>query len=204
MYLHKVSSHTLIAHTFQSYANARAVATERDREGGLDSSQRTPHKPKQRREPRSVEHSCPEFWCALGGPQVEQEEELIANKLMKRLELLKREKQSLAREVEQEEEYLTNNLQKRMFRLGHEKADLENRLEAEQARLRKSKKKGREHIVYRETLTHCVCQCASGQACPCVAWLWFTDRCNDGTERVCVSPLVKALGVALHVFRSCR
>ena len=68
----------------------------------------------------------------LGGPQAEQEEELIANKLIKRLELLKREKQSLAREVEQEEEYLTNNLQKRMTRLGREKADLENRLEAEQ------------------------------------------------------------------------
>jgi coiled-coil domain-containing protein 6 len=65
---------------------------------------------------------------------VEQEEELIANRLMKRLELLKREKQSLAREVEQEEEYLTNNLQKRMLRLGREKAALENRLEAEQAR----------------------------------------------------------------------
>ena len=51
-----------------------------------------------------------------------------------RLELLKREKQSLAREVEAEEEYLTGTLQKRMMKLGCEKADLENRLEAEQAR----------------------------------------------------------------------
>ena len=104
-----------------------------------------------------------------GSPQVEQEEELIANKLMKRLELLKREKQSLAREVEQEEEYLTNNLQKRMFRLGREKADLENRLEAEQARLGKSEKKAREEIACYETLTNCVCQCARRQAYVCFA-----------------------------------
>ena len=87
-----------------------------------------------------------------GAAQVEQEEELIANKLMKRLELLKREKQSLAREVEQEEEYLTNNLQKRMFRLGREKADLENRLEAEQARLGKRAKTSRNEVVCFEKL----------------------------------------------------
>jgi Fe-S-cluster containining protein len=46
--------------------------------------------------------------------QVEQEEEFITNKLMKRLEQLKKEKQVLANEVEQEEEFLTNTLQKRL------------------------------------------------------------------------------------------
>ena len=46
--------------------------------------------------------------------QVEQEEEAITNRLMKRLEQLKREKQALANEVEQEEEFLTNTLQKKL------------------------------------------------------------------------------------------
>jgi len=40
--------------------------------------------------------------------QVEQEEEFITNKLMKRLQQLKDEKQTLANEVEHEEEYLVN------------------------------------------------------------------------------------------------
>lgn len=64
--------------------------------------------------------------------QVEQEEEFITNKLMKRLDQLKREKQTLVNEVEQEEEYLTNNLQKRLEKLNREKGDLENKLEMEQ------------------------------------------------------------------------
>jgi coiled-coil domain-containing protein 6 len=64
--------------------------------------------------------------------QVEQEEEYITNKLMKRLEQLKNEKQVLVNEVEQEEEYLVNNLHKRLEKLNTEKVDLENRLEVEQ------------------------------------------------------------------------
>ncbi|KAK9798953.1 hypothetical protein WJX73_004823 [Symbiochloris irregularis] len=64
--------------------------------------------------------------------QVEMEEEYITNKLMKRLEQLKNEKQSLANEVEQEEEYLINNLQKRLQKLNSEKVELERQLEAEQ------------------------------------------------------------------------
>ena len=60
------------------------------------------------------------------------EEEFITNKLMKRLEQLKNEKQSLANEVEQEEEYLINNLQKRLQKLNSEKVELERQLEAEQ------------------------------------------------------------------------
>lgn len=39
------------------------------------------------------------------------------NKLSKRLNQLKREKQNLANEVEQEEEYLVNNLQKRLSKV---------------------------------------------------------------------------------------
>ena len=64
--------------------------------------------------------------------QVEQEEEFITNKLMKRLEQLKNEKQTLANEVEQEEEYLINNLQKRLTKVHTEKVDLEKQLETEQ------------------------------------------------------------------------
>lgn len=63
--------------------------------------------------------------------QVEQEEEFLVNKLSKRLNQLKREKQTLANEVEQEEEYLVNNLQKRLAKVNMEKEELERRLEAE-------------------------------------------------------------------------
>jgi len=64
--------------------------------------------------------------------QVEQEEEYITNKLMKRLEQLKKEKQLLANEVEQEEEFLTNTLHKKLEKLMKEKEQMENQLEAEQ------------------------------------------------------------------------
>eukprot|EP00210_Caulerpa_lentillifera_P008033 g7670.t1 len=63
---------------------------------------------------------------------IEQEEECISNKLLKRLEQLKKEKQILANEVEQEEEFLTNTLQKKLEKLNQEKIDLENQLESEQ------------------------------------------------------------------------
>eukprot|EP00210_Caulerpa_lentillifera_P005429 g5191.t1 len=64
--------------------------------------------------------------------KIEQEEECISNKLFKRLEKLKNEKQLLANEVEQEEEFLTNTLQKKLEKLNKEKVDLENQLETEQ------------------------------------------------------------------------
>ena len=64
--------------------------------------------------------------------QIEQEEEFITNKLIKRLGDLKLEKQKLASAVEEEEEFLTNNLQKRLNQLMKEKADLTERLESEQ------------------------------------------------------------------------
>ena len=48
--------------------------------------------------------------------QAEQEEEYITNKLMKRLEALKQEKEELARQVEVEEEMITNALTKKLQR----------------------------------------------------------------------------------------
>ncbi|GMH41256.1 hypothetical protein BSKO_09166 [Bryopsis sp. KO-2023] len=65
--------------------------------------------------------------------QVEQEEEFIINKMMKRLEDLKMEKQNLVNQVEQEEEFLTNNLQKRLEKLNDEKMLLGRQLEEQES-----------------------------------------------------------------------
>lgn len=62
----------------------------------------------------------------------EQEEEMISNKLMKRLTELKREKEKLVLQVEQEEELLTNQLQFKLEKVRKEKVELENQLEHEQ------------------------------------------------------------------------
>lgn len=87
--------------------------------------------------------------------KVEQEEEFISNKLLKRLEQLKKEKQALANEVEQEEEFLTNTLQKRLEKLNKEKVDLENQLEAEQEYIVNKLQKQLEHLTNeRKKLTH--------------------------------------------------
>lgn len=64
--------------------------------------------------------------------QAEQEEEYLANKLMKRLTKLKREKEELARQVEMEEEMITNKLSKKLEKVKQEKVNLENLLEQEQ------------------------------------------------------------------------
>ncbi|CAD7705261.1 unnamed protein product [Ostreobium quekettii] len=77
---------------------------------------------------------------------VEQEEEYITNRLMKRLEQLKQEKQILANEVEQEEEFLTNTLQKRLEKITKEKVDLENQLEVEQEYIVNKLQKQLEHL----------------------------------------------------------
>ena len=53
--------------------------------------------------------------------QAEQEEEYITNKLMKRLEALKHEKEELARQVEVEEEMITNALTKKLQKVKEEK-----------------------------------------------------------------------------------
>ncbi|KAJ3146637.1 hypothetical protein HDU89_006108 [Geranomyces variabilis] len=62
----------------------------------------------------------------------EQEEEYIANKLMKRINNLKKEKGELLLKVEQEEEMITNTLQKKLSQLQREKIDMEVALEQEQ------------------------------------------------------------------------
>ncbi|KAI9094873.1 hypothetical protein DFS34DRAFT_595383 [Phlyctochytrium arcticum] len=62
----------------------------------------------------------------------EQEEEYIANKLMKRIHSLKKEKGELLMKVEQEEEMITNTLQKKLSQLQKEKVDMEVALEQEQ------------------------------------------------------------------------
>ncbi|KAI8811947.1 hypothetical protein BJ742DRAFT_75160 [Cladochytrium replicatum] len=62
----------------------------------------------------------------------EQEEEYISNKLLKRINNLKREKGELLIRVEQEEEMITNTLQKKLAQLQKEKVDMEIALEQEQ------------------------------------------------------------------------
>ena len=57
---------------------------------------------------------------------VRSEEEYIANKLMKKLNDLQREKEMLVRKVKKEEENLSNNLRKRLQKLQQEKIDVEN------------------------------------------------------------------------------
>ena len=47
----------------------------------------------------------------------EQEEELISNTLLKKIQALKSEKEQLARNYEQEEEFLTNDLTRKLFQV---------------------------------------------------------------------------------------
>ncbi|KAJ1552690.1 hypothetical protein HK096_010785 [Nowakowskiella sp. JEL0078] len=62
----------------------------------------------------------------------EQEEEYISNKLLKRINNLKREKGELLLRVEQEEEMITKTLQMKLNQLQREKVDMEIALEQEQ------------------------------------------------------------------------
>jgi hypothetical protein len=64
--------------------------------------------------------------------ELEEEEENITNKLMKRLAELKREKELLARQSESEEEFLTNTLQVRLEELQRQKHAIIATAEAEQ------------------------------------------------------------------------
>ena len=73
----------------------------------------------------------PGLWSAQQ-QTAEQEEEYITNKLMKRLSVLKHEKELLARQVEVEEEMITNKLSKKLEKVKQEKVNLENLLEQEQ------------------------------------------------------------------------
>lgn len=63
--------------------------------------------------------------------QAEQEEEFISNTLLKKIQKLKQEKESLAINYEQEEEFLTNDLTKKLQRVKAEKVEMEKTFEAE-------------------------------------------------------------------------
>ena len=64
--------------------------------------------------------------------KAEQEEEFISNTLLKKIQVLKKEKENLAINYEQEEEYLTNDLSRKLDQLRQEKVQLEHTLEQEQ------------------------------------------------------------------------
>jgi coiled-coil domain-containing protein 6 len=63
--------------------------------------------------------------------QAEQEEEFISNTLLKKIQRLKQEKESLAINYEQEEEFLTNDLTKKLQRIKAEKVEMEKTFEVE-------------------------------------------------------------------------
>lgn len=52
--------------------------------------------------------------------QAEQEEEFISNTLLKQIEELKKEKETLAKKFEQEEEFLTNDLSRRLTQVQYD------------------------------------------------------------------------------------
>ena len=49
--------------------------------------------------------------------RAEQEEEYISNTLLKKIQALKKEKETLAMNYEQEEEYLTNDLSRKLMQV---------------------------------------------------------------------------------------
>lgn len=67
--------------------------------------------------------------------KAEQEEEFISNTLLKKIQALKREKETLCQNYEQEEECLTNDLSRKLTQLRQEKVQLEKSLEHEQEAL---------------------------------------------------------------------
>jgi len=64
--------------------------------------------------------------------RAEQEEEFISNTLLKKIQDLKKEKETLVIHYEKEEEFMTNQLSKKMNYLKNEKVELERTLEREQ------------------------------------------------------------------------
>ncbi|RVE45612.1 hypothetical protein evm_009725 [Chilo suppressalis] len=64
--------------------------------------------------------------------KAEQEEEYISNTLLKKIQALKKEKETLAHHYEREEECLTNDLSRKLNQLRQEKCRLEQTLEQEQ------------------------------------------------------------------------
>jgi len=64
--------------------------------------------------------------------RAEMEEELISNTLLKKINELKREKETLVNDYENEEEFLTNDLSRKLIDLRNEKAELQRKLDSEQ------------------------------------------------------------------------
>ncbi|KAI6241020.1 hypothetical protein M3Y99_00413100 [Aphelenchoides fujianensis] len=65
--------------------------------------------------------------------RVEQEEEYISNMLLKRIQKLKSDKESIALKYEEEEENLTNTLSKKLFQLEKQRDELLNRISHDQS-----------------------------------------------------------------------
>ncbi|VDO84573.1 unnamed protein product [Heligmosomoides polygyrus] len=65
--------------------------------------------------------------------KAEQEEEYISNILLKRIQKLKNDKETLAQKYEQEEEFLTNDLMRKIKQLQSERDVLEGNVKSEQA-----------------------------------------------------------------------
>lgn len=73
------------------------------------------------------------YLCLLSQQaKAEQEEEYISNTLLKKIQALKKEKETLAHHYEREEECLTNDLSRKLDQLRQEKCKLEQTLEQEQ------------------------------------------------------------------------
>lgn len=58
------------------------------------------------------------FFFPLQQAKAEQEEEFISNTLLKKIQALKKEKETLALNYEQEEECLTNDLSRKLNQVG--------------------------------------------------------------------------------------
>ena len=67
--------------------------------------------------PTTTLSSSPPNWFRLQQAKAEQEEEFISNTLLKKIDKLKKEKETLAMNYEQEEEYLTNDLSRKLMQV---------------------------------------------------------------------------------------
>lgn len=64
-------------------------------------------------------HKCNNWYVILlQQARAEQEEEFISNTLLKKIQALKKEKETLALNYEQEEECLTNDLSRKLSQVG--------------------------------------------------------------------------------------
>jgi len=64
-----------------------------------------------------------EFWTfTQQQAKAEQEEEFISNTLLKKIQSLKKEKETLAMNYEQEEEFLTNDLSRKLMQVEHKES----------------------------------------------------------------------------------